>query len=167
MIAHDPLTEIVTTVERPDLIVTVAEWIWSSFWKEHGYALKDVASRVAAANAVVGPPQYFVLLVDGEAMGTAGLIVNDLSSRPELTPWLAAVYVRPEARHRGYARALIRAVEDAARVAGFGCLWLYTSVAEGLYRKAGWQAAERFERHGSPAVLMRRDLGSANLLSSA
>lgn len=36
-----------------------------------------------------------------------------------------------------------------------------TSAAEGLYLNAGWEPVERFEQNGKPAVLMRRDLGSA------
>ena len=91
-------------------------------------------------------------------VGTAGLIVSDLSTRPELTPWLAAVYVRPDQRGRGYALDLVRAVEGAASVAGIKRIWLYTTTAEALYLKAGWDAVERFERNGTPAVLMRRDL---------
>jgi GNAT superfamily N-acetyltransferase len=98
--------------------------------------------------------------VDGEPVGTAGLIASDLSSRPDLTPWLAAMYVRPDARGRGYATDLIRAVEGAARVAGFDRIWLYTFEAEGLYLKAGWQPVEQIEHNGRPATLMRRDLKS-------
>ena len=151
---------IVTTVERPDLIDVAAEWIWTAFWKKNGYTLSDIRTLVAASNAVVGPSQCMLLLVNGEPVGTASLIVSDLSSRPELTPWLAAVYIRPDARGRGYALDLIRSVESTAIVAGFPCLWLYTVVAEGLYLKAGWRSVERIEQNGAPAVLMRRDLGS-------
>ena len=156
-----PTKAIVTTAERPDLIDVAAEWIWAAFWKESGYSFDDICALVAASNAVVGPAQCFVLLVDGEPVGTASLIVNDLSSRPELTPWLAPLYVRTDARGHGYALDLIRAVEAAASVAGFDSIWLYTSTAEGLYLNAGWEPVERCERKGQPAVLMRRDLGSA------
>ncbi len=89
-----------------------------------------------------------------------GLIVSDLSARPELTPWLAAMYVRPEARGHGYALNLIRAVETAARAARFERIWLYTFVTEEIYLKAGWKSVGRIEQKGEPAVLMKRDLGS-------
>ena len=156
-----PTKAIVTTLERPDLVDIAAEWIWTAFWKENSYSLDDICALVAGSNAIVGPAQCFVLLVDREPVGTASLIVNDLSSRPELTPWLAALYVRTDTRGHGYALDLIRAVEAAASVAGFDSIWLYTSTAEGLYLNAGWEPVERFERKGQPAVLMRRDLGSA------
>ncbi len=153
-----PRKTAVTTAERPDLIDTAAEWIWSAFWRPHGYALKDIRAMVAASDATIGPPQCLVLLVDDEPVGTAGLIRSDLPSRPELTPWLAAVYVRPELRGRGYARDLIATVELAAMRAGYDHLWLCTFGADGLYAKAGWRTVERIQLHDLPAVLMRRDL---------
>ena len=166
MVEGDPRNTAVTTVERPDLIDMAAEWIWSAFWRRHGYPLKDIRALVAASNAAIGPPQCFVLLVDGTPVGTAGLIVSDLPSRPELTPWLAAVYVPPQMRGRGYARDLIRTVETAATRAGFDHLWLCTFDAEGLYAKAGWRSVERLQLYDLPAVLMRRDLEGANPFSN-
>ena len=150
--------QVVTIVERPDLIGVAAEWIWGAFWKKNGYTLEQIRALVMSSDAVIGPSQCMVLLVDGAPVGTAGLIENDLDSRPELTPWLAAMYVRPESRGRGYALELIRAVENTAVAAGYDRVWLYTFVAEGLYLKAGWQSVERFETGGVQAVLMRRDL---------
>ncbi len=152
---------ILTTVARPDLINVAAGWIWTAFRNHYGYSFDEIRVLVTTSDAVLGPPQCFVLLVDDEPVGTASLITNDLSSRPELTPWLAALYVRPDARGHGYALDLISTVEAAASVAGFERVWLYTSAAEGLYRKAGWEPVERFERNGELAVLMRTDLGFA------
>ena len=149
---------VVTTVERPDLADTAAEWIWNAFWKKNGYSLEQIRALVASSNAVLGPSQCMLLLVDDTPVGAAGLIKSDLDSRPELTPWLAAMYVRPESRGNGYALELVRAVEAAAIKAGFDHIWLYTLSAEGLYLKAGWRSIERFECEGTQATLMRRDL---------
>ena len=150
--------QVVTTVERPDLIGVAAEWIWRAFWKKNGYTLEQIRALVMSSDAVIGPSQCMLLLVDGAPVGTAGLIESDLDSRPELTPWLAAMYVQPESRGRGYALELIRAAENAAVAAGYSRVWLYTFVAERLYLKAGWQSVEQFETGGAQAVLMRRDL---------
>ena len=149
---------VVTTVERPDLIGTAAAWIWNAFWRKDGSTLADIEALVASSNATVGPSQCMLLLIDGVPVGTAGLIGSDLDSRPELTPWLAAMYVEPQWRGRGYALDLIGAVEAAAVRSGYRRVWLYTYVAEGLYLKAGWRSVERFEEGGAPAVLMCRDL---------
>ena len=93
-----------------------------------------------------------------EPVGTATLAEQDLEERLDLTPWLAAVYVEPHARRRGYAGHLIAAVEREARSGSISTLWLYTNTAERIYARAGWQTVETVEHRGRPYALMRRDL---------
>ena len=95
-----------------------------------------------------------MLLIDGQPVGTASLVRDDLDERPELTSWLAGVFVAPEARGRGYAARLIAAVEEAARSALLPIAWLYTNNARGLYKKNGWQAVDVVERKGRPPVTL-------------
>ena len=150
---------IVMIADRPDLIPTVARWRWHEFGRPAGRTLEQTEARVAASVSKSGPPQTFVLLVDGEPVGTASLTATDLEERPYLTPWLASVYVVPRARGRGYAGHLIVAVEEACRAAAIPTLWLFTNSAERVYARAGWQAVEVVERDGKdPVTLMRRDL---------
>jgi GNAT superfamily N-acetyltransferase len=118
-----------------------------------------VQAIVARSVAAIGPQQIFVLLLDGTPVATASLVAHDLDARPDLTPWLAGVFVVPEARRRGYATRLIATVEGACRAASIPTLWLYTLTAEQVYARAGWATVEMFfDRHGKLAVLMRRDL---------
>ncbi len=60
-------------------------------------------------------PTTFVALKDGKPAGSASLVNLDLSSRQELSPWLAAVYVSPEHRNQGIGAALVNRVVDEAR----------------------------------------------------
>ena len=103
-------------------------------------------------------PRTFVLLVDDEPVGTASLVAHDLDERPDLTPWLAGVFVAPHARRQGYAVQLVRAVEQEARKASVSTLWLYTNTAERIYARAGWQTVEIVQHDGKSFSLMRRDL---------
>ena len=103
-------------------------------------------------------PRTFVLVADGCPVGTASLVAHDLDERPDLTPWLAGMFVEPDARGRGYAGLLIGAVEAAARHAAISTLWLYTNSAERIYARAGWRTVEIFPRHGDMFALMRRDV---------
>lgn len=150
---------IITTADRPDLVPTVACWLWHEFWRHDGYTPEQTQAVVAASLARSGPPQTFVLLVDGEPIGTATLAAEDLDERPDLTPWLAGVFVVPEARGRGYVAHLIAAVEAVCRAASITTVWLYTNTAEHVYTRAGWHTADTVPRHGKrPVTLMRRDL---------
>jgi GNAT superfamily N-acetyltransferase len=150
---------IVTTAERPDLVPTVAGWLWHEWWQRDGYTLAQTRDAVAAAVSQSGPPQCFVLLIDDKPIGTASLTFTDLSERPDLTPWLAGVFVAPEARGRGHVIPLIRAVESACRSAAICTLWLYTNGSERIYARAGWRSSEIIDRLDKcPVTLMRRDL---------
>ena len=151
-------TAVVTTLERTDLVPIVARWLWEAFWQRRGASLAAVHDLVAASRARLGPPQCFVRLDAGVPVGTASLVARDLDAWPDLTPWLAGVYVVPEARGRGHVRALIGAAEAAGRAAGVPELWLHTRTAERLYARAGWTAAGTVIDRDRPHTLMRRDL---------
>ena len=150
---------ITRTADRPDLVPIVARWLWHEFWQYDGYTLEQTWVVIAASVASSGPPQTFVLLLGDQPVGTASLATEDLDERPDLTPWLAGVFVVPEARGRGYAARLVAAVEAACQSARIPTVWLYTNTAERLYARAGWRAVETVPRHGKrPVTLMRRNL---------
>jgi GNAT superfamily N-acetyltransferase len=154
--------KIVRVAERPDLVQMVAQWLWDEWHLDAGETFDAIRDAVAASVSPFGPPQTFVLLVDEQPVGTASLIADDLDERPSLTPWLAGVFVIPEARGRGHVVHLIQAVETACRSAGVGTLWLHTANAERVYARAGWHTVEVVERQGRrPVTLMRRDLTTA------
>ena len=155
------MLEIVRIAERPDLVPMVAQWLWDEWHLDAGDSIEAVRDAVAASVSPIGPPQTFVLLVDNRPVGTASLVAHDLDERPNLTPWLAGVFVIPEARGRGHVIHLIQAVEVACRSAGVGTVWLHTTSAERVYARAGWHSVEAIQRHGRrPVTLMRRDLTS-------
>jgi GNAT superfamily N-acetyltransferase len=156
--SHDALFSVVSTAERPDLVPVVADWLYEAFSRNAGYSLEN--KRAAMAESVSGSPmpRVLVLLAGGEPAGTASLTVADLDLRPDLSPWLASVYVRPEFRGRGIATHLVAAVEQEARSLGVATLWLYTNTAEALYARQGWRIDERFLRRGMPYALMKREL---------
>jgi GNAT superfamily N-acetyltransferase len=149
---------IVRTADQPDLVPVVAHWLWEEFSRQSGRPLEHVHERIAASTAASGPPQTFVLLIDDEPVGTASLVGQDLDTRPDLTPWLAGVFVVPGARGRGHAARLIEAVEAAGRAAAIPSLWLYTHAAERIYARAGWHTVEYFDHRSRICALMRREL---------
>lgn len=149
---------IVRTADRPDLIPLVANWLWDAFWQPNGHRLEEVREILSEADAETGPPQSFVLLAGDIPCGTASLMSADLEIRHDIGPWLAGVYVVPEARGQGCAQRLVLAVEEAARRAGDTSLYLHTSDARPLYEKLGWYAVEETLENGRPVTIMRRDL---------
>jgi predicted N-acetyltransferase YhbS len=104
------------------------------------------------------PPLTLVAERDGVPLGTASLTMEDLPERAELFPWLAGVWVQPECRGQGIARALVGRVEAAAAALGWARLHLYTGGAAGLYARLGWVATETLARPGGTVTLMAKRL---------
>jgi GNAT superfamily N-acetyltransferase len=102
------------------------------------------------------PPEgaFLVAYVDHVPAGCAGFrtLADD-----ETTAELKRMYVAPQYRGRGLAKALLSAVEDAARQAGRRRLWLETGTAQpeaiALYEASGYARITDFGHYqGYPDV---------------
>jgi GNAT superfamily N-acetyltransferase len=162
---NEPGLRVVSTAERPDLAPVVASWLWEEFRRPRGQTLEETLAAVHGAIAAARMPRTFVLLADGEPVGMASLAARDFEARPELTPWLAGVFVAPASRGRGFVAALIAAVEDECRENSIATLWLYTRRAERVYLRAGWRTVETVAHDGKTYALMRRDLAKLDIAS--
>lgn len=122
----------------------MAERIWRAFWKHKGKPLKAI--RDGLENFLEpGTRIPFALVAEheGEACGNALVIDNDEPARPELTPWLAALWVDEGRRHRGLAAELLN--EAIKRSAALGVEQLYLVARPALrdfYIRQGWQPIE-------------------------
>jgi len=74
-----------------------------------------------------------------ELLGLATLVDDDeLPGATEPGPWLAAVFVVPEARKLGVGSALIDHVVSRSRELGYSEIFLYTDHQQQWYEKRGW-----------------------------
>lgn len=91
-----------------------------------------------------GPiPTTFVAHDGMGFLGTASLIVCDEQSRPEYTPWVAALWVEPEHRRRGIGAALVDAATEAAFRTGAGRVYLLARAQRRpFYERLGWSVLE-------------------------
>ncbi|WP_415754604.1 GNAT family N-acetyltransferase [Pseudomonas leptonychotis] len=105
-----------------------------------------------------GDWEMLVALDRGQLLGCAGLAKDDLPLRAELGPWLACVYVRPEARGQGLAERLVECICATARERGHARLYLHTYDRADYYARRGWALLERFQAWGNPQHLMCRPL---------
>jgi predicted N-acetyltransferase YhbS len=149
---------LIRPVAETDHAPAVAAWLHAQWWAAGGYTREATEAFLRQAT---GPAAPCVLVAerDGAALGTASFDTEDLPSRPDLSPWLASVLVKPEARRQGVATALVSAVERLAVARGVRRLWLFTPDQAPSYVARGWLRAGVEEYRGSPVVLMRRELG--------
>lgn len=141
------------------LVATVSEWTYDTWGPLNPEMDRDawlIDIRDSAGPA--GVPSLFVAKLDERAVGTASLVVQDMTIRPALTPWLGSVFVQREARGQGIASALVGRVEQEARDAGLSRLHLYTPDRQRLYARLGWQATEQLTYRGEQVTVMTRQL---------
>ncbi|HJQ57654.1 MAG TPA: GNAT family N-acetyltransferase [Vineibacter sp.] len=150
---------IVPLAERPDLILTVARWGFGEWGHlALGATLDDRLARVCASTRTDRPPIIVVALDrTGVVVGMASLIFDDLKGDPR-NPWLASVYVPPEARRAGLGSQLVGAIEGLARRFGYRRLYLFTASAPQLYAGLGWRALEQRAYRGEEVTVMAKEL---------
>jgi predicted N-acetyltransferase YhbS len=146
--------------EHAAFVPVVAAWHFG----EWGHA--DPAGTVESWTAALaertrrdGVPCTYVAVEGGVPVGSAALVDADMDTHPEMTPWLAGVYVVPEWRGRGVGTALVRRAAARAAELGLRHLYLY-STRPGFYARLGWRALGTEPHEGEVVTLMRLDLGA-------
>jgi uncharacterized protein (DUF952 family)/GNAT superfamily N-acetyltransferase len=94
-----------------------------------------------------------------ELLGLATLVDDDgLPGATEPGPWLAAVFVVPEARELGVGSALIDHVVSRSRELGYSEIFLYTDHQQKWYEKRGWTYTRDTLLNDMKHVVMRNAL---------
>src|SRR6266852_843684 len=130
--------------QRPEFFGTVADRIWQAWWEADGYPLDDISGRLRE-NMKATPIPFALIAHDGDSfLGTASVIASDLAERPQLTPWVAAVWVEPQARQRGVGGALVnRATQDCFALGASRAYLCARLQRSGFYERLGWIPIER------------------------
>ena len=87
--------EILPLADKKAFIAQLAE-LHHAEWKHlnPSLALEDRAEAIAEAAGREGIPSIFITMSGNQLVGSAVLVRNDMDTKPDLTPWLAAVYVK-------------------------------------------------------------------------
>ena len=135
----------------------VTEWLWRAFGAD-ALPRAFFASIVEHSQTPGALPITFVAVEGERLLGTVGLWRCDLISRQDLYPWMAALYVAPEARGQGLAGKLQQHVIGYARAQGYTELFLYSACRD-FYERFGWQyIGEGLDYPASAVSLYRYDL---------
>lgn len=103
-------------------------------------------------------PKMFIWVDREKVIGSSAIVPCDMDSKPELKPWLASVFVKPDCRQLGIGTALVKQVMAYAREQGFAELFLFTPDQESFYQKLGWHTVANESYHGEEVTVMRVDL---------
>ncbi|WP_324617389.1 GNAT family N-acetyltransferase [Microvirga alba] len=117
--------------------------MWCAFWKDHGHPLSLLAGLVRQSLGAEPIPTALVAHEGDRFLGTASIIACDEESRPQYTPWVAAVWVEEDQRQRGIGAALVdRAAETAFRTGAARAYLLARAHRRVFYENLGWSILE-------------------------
>jgi GNAT superfamily N-acetyltransferase len=143
--------KIESIADHLDLLDTLAKWHkeqWGSEWAE----------QVRQSTCSDHIPTIYIALDNNELLGSAMLVARDMTTRPDLTPWLGGVYVKPSRRGQGVATALVTYAMNQARHMGIRQLWLYTAASRKLYEHLGWKYVMESDYLAERVTIMRINL---------
>jgi len=130
--------------QQPQFFDCVADRIWRAWWAPNGHPLEYITGRLNE-NMLDTPIPLALVAHDGSAfLGTASLIASDLDERPDLTPWVAAVWVEERARGTGIGAALVERATQTCFALGVPRAYLCARPRmTRFYERLGWTILER------------------------
>jgi len=147
---------IASIADHLDLVETIGKWHWNE-WGHVGSdgTLETWIESLANRTGRDTIPTTYVALSDGEdLLGSVSLVDCDMDTRPDLWPWLAGLFVRPNVRNCGVGSALVTYAIKKVCEMGIQTLYLYTSSSESLYSKLGWRTINREDYEGKNVAIM-------------
>jgi N-acetylglutamate synthase-like GNAT family acetyltransferase len=152
--------KIIDLIETKGCLEQLARWHQTEW--EHlnpGKTLEDRLEKMQEYLEGKDVPRTFVCKDGDTVMGSAAIIESDMETRPELTPWMASVYVYKDFRKQGIGSALVKKIMEYAKSIGVQTLYLYTEDQEALYQKLGWERISVDLYMGLQVVVMKTELG--------
>jgi N-acetylglutamate synthase-like GNAT family acetyltransferase len=134
--------KVVSLAEHPHHWQTAAEWSYEAW--QHDFPSDTVQTYLDQYALAQSKPEQllevFAAVTDkDQLLGVSTLVHDDeLPDAPEPGPWLAAVFVTPDARKLGVGSALVQPVVNRARELDYPKIYLYTEHQENWYASTGW-----------------------------
>jgi predicted N-acetyltransferase YhbS len=128
--------------DKGDLLSIVADRIWNAWSKDRGLSLDQV---IRSLESNIASEDEFTLVAHAgqKFVGTVSVIASDMVERPNLTPWIADVWVDPEYRKHRIGPALVNAAEQLAAERGEDALYLSCErELRPFYSGLGWTEIE-------------------------
>lgn len=147
--------------DHPEHLQQLAVWHHEAFARLNPNA--SVEQRVEYLKSRMGRrsvPTTVIALLEETLIGSASLVEHDMPGREDLSPWVAAVYVRPDYRRQGVGTRLMRHLEALAKDLGIERLYLFTPDMRPFYETLGWVVLEEAVYRGRPTTIMEKEMSS-------
>jgi N-acetylglutamate synthase-like GNAT family acetyltransferase len=153
--------KIINLADAPEHIPQIASWHHAQWgYLNPGSSLEQRIFKMQRYLTSAAIPTMFIAVEGQELLGTAALVESDMDSHPELSPWLASVYVNADYRQQGIGAQLVKSLATAAKIQGIKTLYLFTPDQRHFYEQLGWQFMAQESYRGGNATLMKLDLSA-------
>lgn len=150
--------KIINLATAPEHIPTIAAWHHVQWgYLNPGATVETRIEKMQRYLKGAAIPAMYICVDGAHLAGTAALVESDMDSHPELSPWLASVYVNPEYRKRGVGAMLVKHIVNHAKEQGIGTLYLFTPDQAKFYQSMGWEFIAQESYRGGEATLMKID----------
>jgi len=160
--------QIAPLIQHPEFLHAAAAALYDAFGHTDPDASvkRGIARLTSRLNQDLLP---FCLIAhdNGEFLGTASVVTEELSSHSHLTPWLSGVLVRPTHRRRGIGTALVASCVELAANFGVQRMYLFTPESSEFYGRLGWQHVEAISNAYSTGIIMSRPVAPNPSLNTA
>ena len=127
----------------PEFKSVAADRVWNAWWRPHGHLFQVVMDFFDELPETRGLPFCLMAHEDDKYVGSVLGLVTDLDERPELSPWVGALWVEPEFRRTGVATALVKeALAEIFAVEHEVAFLCATTEKRVMYQNQGWQLIE-------------------------
>ena len=128
-------------------------------YTKQGKGPKELENQMLERAITDAIPLTMITLEGDTLVGSVTIKAQDFASRPELSPWIAAVFVLPEFRHRGIGSKLVLFAEEVAKKQfDVNTIYLYTGSASKLYLQLGYEIIEEVDRGDTILTVMEKGL---------
>lgn len=153
------MIQIESLADHPELVECIAGWHFTEWGHTDPSATLAGWTEGLRQRTKRGQiPTTYVALEGDEPLGSVTLVEHDMRTHPDLSPWLAGVYVIPERHHQGIGSLLVRHAVQQVVPMGVTRLYLYTHAARVFYEKLGWRFLEEDVYEGQAVAIMAIDI---------
>ena len=144
---------------HPEHLPTIAQWHfqeWGHFYPQE--TLQDFEEDLRQCLQDKPVPTTLIAIEGQDVIASASVIDHDMTTHPELSPWLANVFVHPDYRGKGLGVKIVKELMAYCQQQGLERLYLFTADQQSFYQRLGWVELYKESYHGEIVSIMSADL---------
>jgi len=131
--------------DRPEFCTIAAHRMWKAWWEYYSHPLEKVENHLKNDIADAAQFPFGIVAHDDETyIGHCLAIAHDLDQRPDLSPWIAALWVEPDHRRKGIAAQLMSRAMQELQALGYKTIYINAKPSlKEYYPGLGWMLIDQ------------------------